>query len=151
MRSFFYKFAMFMQGRYKMDQLNYVLIISAILLSIINAFPRSLIIYIIELLLIALFFFRFLSKNIYKRGAENRRFLLIWGKVRDFFVLQKNRIKEFKTHVYIKCPYCKAQLRVKRLNGKHKVRCPRCGESFEKKIHFGYKADKPKNGSEQRS
>lgn len=144
MRSFLYKFAMFVQGRYKMDQLNYVIIIAAMLLSIINAFPRSLIVYLIELLLLALFIFRFLSKNIYKRGAENRRFLLIWGKVRDFFVLQKNRIKEFKTHVYIKCPYCKAQLRVKRLNGKHKVRCPRCGESFEKNIHFGHKTKAPK-------
>lgn len=139
MRSFLYKFAMFMQGRYKMDQLNLVLLIICLALSFINVFPRSFIIYLLELIFLALFAFRFLSKNIYKRGAENRKFLLIWGKVRDFFVLNKNKIKEFKTHVYIKCPYCKAQLRVKRINGKHKVRCPRCGESFEKKIHFGIK------------
>lgn len=139
MRSFLYKFAMFMQGRYKMDQLNYLLLISSLLLSFINVFPRSLVIYFFELLFLVLFFFRFLSKNIYKRGAENRKFLSIWGKTRDFFILNKNKIKEFKTHVYVKCPYCKAQLRVKRINGKHKVRCPRCGESFEKKIHFGGK------------
>lgn len=122
MRSFLYKFAMFMQGRYKMDQLNYVLLIASLLLSFINVFPRSLIIYFFELLFLVLFFFRFLSKNIYKRGAENRKFLSIWGKTRDFFILNKNKIKEFKTHVYVKCPYCKAQLRVKRINGKHKVR-----------------------------
>lgn len=139
MRSFLYKFAMFMQGRYKMDQLNYVLLIASLLLSFINVFPRSLVIYFFELLFLVLFFFRFLSKNIYKRGAENRKFLSIWGKTRDFFILNKNKIKEFKTHVYVKCPYCKAQLRVKRINGKHKVRCPRCGESFEMKIHFGGK------------
>lgn len=139
MRSFLYKFAMFMQGRYKMDQLNFVLISISLALSIINIFPRSIIIYLFELLFMALFIFRFLSKNIYKRGAENRKFLSLWEKTRDSFILHKNKIKEFKTHVYIKCPYCKAQLRVKRINGKHKVRCPRCGESFEKKIHFGEK------------
>ena len=130
---------MFMQGRYKMDQLNFALISISLALSIINVFPRNIIIYLFELLFLALFAFRFLSKNIYKRGAENRKFLAVWEKTRDFFILHKNKIKEFKTHVYIKCPYCKAQLRVKRINGKHKVRCPRCGESFEKKIHFGVK------------
>ena len=139
MRSFLYKFAMFMQGRYKMDQLNFALISISLALSIINVFPRNIIIYLFELLFLALFAFRFLSKNIYKRGAENRKFLAVWEKTRDFFILHKNKIKEFKTHVYIKCPYYKAQLRVKRINGKHKVRCPRCGESFEKKIHFGVK------------
>lgn len=77
MRSFLYKFAMFMQGRYKMDHLNYVLLIASLLLSFINVFPRSLIIYFFELLFLVLFFFRFLSKNIYKRGAENRKFLSI--------------------------------------------------------------------------
>ena len=127
MRSFLYKFAMFMQGRYKMDQLNFALISISLALSIINVFPRNIIIYLFELLFLALFAFRFLSKNIYKRGAENRKCLAVWEKTRDFFILHKNKIKEFKTHVYIKCPYCKAQLRVKRINGKHKVRCPRCG------------------------
>lgn len=76
------------------------------------------------------------------RGAAARKtaaFLRVWNPVKAFFLLTWNRIREFRTHVYAKCPHCKAVLRLPRRKGEHTVRCPRCQESFPIKVHFGEK------------
>lgn len=133
----------FLQGRYKNDQLNIALLIAGCILMLLNRifliwrfvkpmYITALIFYVLSLLCLIFFAFRFLSKNIYKRSYENRIFLNIWNHLKDFFVLQKRKFTDRKTHRYIKCPYCKAQLRVKKRRGKHKVRCPKCNAEFEK-------------------
>lgn len=78
--------------------------------------------------------FRSLSKNRFKRGEENNAYLSKKKRFCDFFTLQKNRIKERDTHVYKKCPNCKAVLRLPRKKGKHGVVCPRCQKRFDVKI-----------------
>ena len=67
--------------------------------------------------------FRMLSRNIYKRRRENEKFC-------GFFKLMKNKWKDRKTHVYRKCPKCKAVLRLPKAKGKHTVVCPRCKNRF---------------------
>lgn len=126
MKNFLYKIAQFMQGRYGTDQLNNSLLVLWLVLAFINMFARLWVISIIELILVALYFYRALSKNIYKRGYENRKFLPVYNAVTNFFILQYKKIKDFKTHRYVKCSYCKAQLRVPNKKGKHTVRCPKC-------------------------
>ena len=128
--------AEFMQGRYGMDKLNRFILIVTGVLYLINLFVRSSIMTVIILLLIALFIFRALSKNITKRLYENRRFLDIFGGVGEFFKRQYMKLRDIKTHRYIRCPYCKAQLRLKKRTGVQQIHCPRCGEEFKKNILF---------------
>ena len=138
MRNFFQKIAIFMQGRYGTDKLNNSLFVLFFALWIVNIFvfnrTVSYIIDAFELLLIGVIIFRSLSRNITARSAENRKFLPIYNAVTGWFKLTYNKIKDHKDYRYIKCPMCKAQLRVKNRKGNHTVRCPRCGSEFNKKI-----------------
>ena len=136
MRNFLRKAAEFMQGRYGNDKLNNFILIVAAILYLINLFARSSIMIVIILLLAVLAIFRALSKNINKRLYENRRFTDIFGRVGDFFKRQYMKIRDFKTHRYIRCPHCKAQLRLKKRTGVQQIHCPRCGEDFKKNILF---------------
>ena len=82
--------------------------------------------FVISTALVYWMFFRMFSKNIYKRRRENDKFC-------GFFKLRKNKWRDRKTHVYRKCPKCKAVLRLPRAKGKHNVVCPRCQNRFEVK------------------
>ena len=136
MSKFFRKIAEFMQDRYGNDKLNTFLLTVAAILYIINIFARSSIMIVIIMLLIFWVVFRALSKNITKRLYENRRFTDIFGAVADFFKRQYLKIRDFKTHRYVRCPFCKAQLRLKKRTGVQQIHCPRCGEDFKKNILF---------------
>lgn len=135
---FMQKIQQFMYGRNGFDSYSFFLFIVAIVISTANFFVwnywASLILYVLQLLILGYAVFRILSKNIYKRSAENRRYQKIWNAVKSFFVLQKNRIRDIKTHRYRKCKYCKATLRLKRRRGKHTVRCPKCRGEFKVNI-----------------
>ena len=58
----------------------------------------------------------------------------IFDSVKNWFTLTQKKFRDRKDFRYIKCPVCKAQLRVKNKKGNHVVRCPRCGSEFDKKI-----------------
>lgn len=68
--------------------------------------------------------FRMFSKNIAKRRRENEKFT-------GFFKLRRNKWRDRKTHVYKKCPSCKAVLRLPKAKGQHNVVCPRCKNRFQ--------------------
>lgn len=136
MNGFLYKLSQFMQGRYGMDKLNNAIFAVWLILAVVNIFLRKWYISLIMLLLIALYAFRFLSKNITMRSYENRKFMPIYDAVTGFFKLEYKKIKDIKTHRYIKCTHCKAQLRVPKRKGKHTVRCPKCGKTFEANIRY---------------
>ena len=136
MRNFFSRFSQFMQGRYGMDKLNNTILIVAAALYFINFFARNTILILVVLLLLGLMIFRALSKNITKRLYENRRFTDIYRSVAAFFKRQYMKVRDFKTHRYVRCPYCKAQLRLKKRTGTQHIHCPRCGQDFKKNILF---------------
>ena len=136
MKNFFQRAAAFMQDRYGNDKLNNFILIVAAILYLINLFARSSIMIVIILLLAVLAIFRALSKNITKRLYENRRFTDIFGRVGDFFKRQYMKIRDFKTHRYVRCPHCKAQLRLKKRTGVQHIHCPRCNKDFKKNILF---------------
>lgn len=123
-----------MYGRYGSDQLNMAILIAAVLLSLLNSiltmFLRDSQVYgsivapILSLVVYGLLiysFFRMLSRNIYKRQRENRRFTQLWSRMKD----RNNR--------YFRCPNCKQTVRVPRGRGKICIRCPKCGEKFTRK------------------
>lgn len=138
MRNLMQKFAVFMQGRYGNDKLNNSLFVLFFVLWIINVFVfapiPSLIIDFFEFAIIGITIFRSLSRNITKRSAENRAFLPFYNAVTGWFKLTYKKIRDRKEYRYLKCPICKAQLRVRNVKGKHRVRCPKCGSEFDKKI-----------------
>lgn len=137
MNGFKEKLARFMAGRYGTDALYTVILTVCIILAVVNLFVRSWVIWLAMLLLAAWATFRAMSRNIYKRSKENQFILKIKNSVVFFFNTGIKRFKERKTHVYKKCPQCRAQLRLPRKKGKLKVRCPKCGHSFEIKIKGG--------------
>lgn len=138
MRNFFEKFMMFMQGRYGMDSLNGFILVLSFVIWTVNIFVFNrlahYIIMVVQLLLVALFIFRMLSRNVTMRSAENRTFQKVYEPVKNWVQLTYKRIRDRKDYRYLKCPVCKAQLRVKNIKGRHNVRCPKCRSEFEKKI-----------------
>lgn len=155
MNNFFSKLANFMQGRYGNDNLNIALGVVWLIINIINTvfiriFWVNMIIHLILILIFALILFRTLSRNISKRTRENETFLYYYNRTKPFrdkikpfcqkvvawFKLQLRKIEDRKTHRYIKCPYCKAVIRVPFRKGKHTVNCPRCTVDFKTNIRF---------------
>lgn len=135
----------FMYGRYGavagIDSFGFFLFILNLVFSFAGVFFGTVfgskLIYLILSVLSSVCFwfmiFRFFSRNIYGRSKENSKFKEIWRKVKSFLKLQKDRIKDRKTHVYKKCPKCKAVLRLPKKKGKHSVVCPRCSNRFDVK------------------
>lgn len=138
MRGLMQKIAVFMQGRYGNDRFNNFLYIVFFALWVINIFvwnrTASLVIDLLMLTVLVYTLFRTLSRNINKRSIENRTFMQIFDSVKNWFTLTQKKFRDRKDFRYIKCPVCKAQLRVKNKKGNHVVRCPRCGSEFDKKI-----------------
>lgn len=122
----------FFAGRYGTDTLGkttmWVLVGLLVLDLILNFVTDSpwvdLILTILVWGLLIWMYFRMMSRNIAKRRRENEAFC-------GFFKLIRNRFRDRKTHVYRKCKYCKAVLRLPKARGKHTVRCPRCQKLFE--------------------
>ena len=134
------KLARFMWGRNGIDALYYfhfiLFMVMWILQYIVRADLAKALISIASLLLAGLMLFRFFSKNLTKRRKENQQFLNIWKSIKNFFVLQKNKARDFKSFTYKKCPSCKANIRLPRKKGTHNVVCPRCKNRFEVKNLF---------------
>ncbi len=128
----------FMYGRYGGDDLSkfalWVYVAIALVGIFVNVPVLKIVISLLNMLLISWIFFRMFSKNIYKRQAENNVFLGKKRKIIEYFRYRSNKWKFRKTHVYKKCPFCKSKLRLARKNGQHKVKCPKCSNSFSVKI-----------------
>ena len=128
------KFYRFMYGRYGTDTLSKVILgvyfAFVLICTIVSIFVRSiwfsLFYYVVASALVVWMFSRMFSKNIVARKRENDKFC-------GFFRLRRNKFRDRKTHVYRKCPTCKAVLRLPKAKGKHFVVCPRCKNRFEVK------------------
>lgn len=121
----------FMYGRYGNDTLGNFLFILYLILVVLNLFIGSFIIYALSLLTAFFMFFRIFSRNITDRSRENSKFLNLRNSFTGFFKNRHRRFKERKTHVYKKCPNCKATLRLPRKKGKHTCCCPKCSHNFK--------------------
>lgn len=120
-----WKLQMFMRGRNGADQLGRVTIYGSFILYIISMLLRSDILYAISFVGIIYSTFRMLSKNLYARREENRKFLTWWETTR----IKMSQRKDYKI---FKCKGCGRNIRVPRGKGKIEVTCPMCGS---KTIH----------------
>lgn len=135
------KLIRFMYGRNGLDKFGRFLFVIYLILVIcqwiVSIFTPPLVSFImsgIVMLLAFYIFFRAFSRNLVKRQAENYKYVRFSSKIKTFFSLQKSKIRDRKTHVYRKCPRCKAVLRLKKIKGKHRAVCPRCSGSFDVKV-----------------
>lgn len=133
MNKFINKLQRYMQGRYGPDELYKFMLIVCLIIIIVNMFVNSVILRVLELIIFGLALYRFLSKKKSKRSKENRKFLYIKDKIKNFFIYQNKKYKDRNTHMYKKCPNCKQKLRLPLKKGKHTVKCPSCKERFEVK------------------
>jgi len=137
--NFRYRLMQFMSGRYGNDNLNYFLFISAAVISVTNILLRAIflryffLIQILVYVIVGYAFFRLLSRNHEARRREN-----YWFKEKVNFLKRKREIyekqKNDKSHVYRKCPSCKAVLRLPHRIGTHTTVCPRCNKEFKVKV-----------------
>ena len=119
------RFQRFMQGRYGGDKLNMALIWVAFGFHLLQLFaPNSwikLALIGVSYLLVLLATLRFLSRNIYKRYQENRKYLRFLERLKD------------REHKHFDCPRCHQPVRVPRKKGKIAITCPKCKEKFIRK------------------
>ena len=128
------KLARMMYGRYGNDNFNRFILVMACILAVVNVFEPNIVMSLLPTVLIFWCTFRMFSRNIAARRRENSRYLKIIGPIKNKIKLLKNKFKDRKTHVYKKCPKCKAVLRLPKRKGEHTVACPKCGERFNVKI-----------------
>lgn len=121
-----------MYGRYGSDALNQFLMVMALVLLIPWFFTHWLLFSVLILALIVLVYFRMFSRNIYKRAAENQKFLAWFAPIQRKMAGRKMQMQD-KAHRYYKCPSCGRTLRVPRGRGRIEITCPHCKRKFTKK------------------
>ena len=122
----------FMYGRYGADTLGNVLLVTYFIILALHTFIGffwgnvwvDAAVWLVSSALAITVITRIFSRKIVKRRQENEKFC-------GFFRLIRNKIRDRKTHVYRKCPNCRAVLRLPRARGKHNVVCPRCKNRFK--------------------
>ena len=128
-------FRRFMYGRYGSDQLSTCLFFIYVILVVFQfAFRNSvpgMILMALSYVVVFIYFFRFLSRNIYKRQSENQKFL---QPVKNYLKYLKLRIQERNgVKKLFRCPKCHQTIRVPRGKGKIAITCPKCHYEFIKK------------------
>lgn len=132
--NFRWRLMQFMSGRYGADALFFVLFSISASLAFANIFVRSYILQTVVYAIMVLAIIRVMSRNTAARARENRAVLGAVYKVKGAFDLRRQRKADY-THIYKKCPHCRAVLRLPRKKGKHTTVCPRCNKSFTVKVY----------------
>ena len=122
--------ARFMNGRYGADELHKACAAIVLVLIIANWIVRSTVINIIIYILFIIMIFRCLSRNYYMRQRENRIFLNVRDAAARKARLLKSRWRDRKTHIYRKCPSCRAIIKLPKKRGRHICTCPKCRKDF---------------------
>lgn len=120
-----WKLYRFMQGRNGRDEMARVVFYASLVLYLAGAFLRIELLCLVGYLLLIYYFFRVLSKNLYARREENRKFV-------TYMETMRIKFEQRKDYKIFKCKGCGRNIRVPRGKGKIEVTCPMCGR---KTIH----------------
>jgi len=123
-------FRRFMVGRYGNDELNRFFMTVILVLIVINLFVRTGLLFILEVLCLALCYARMFSRNINRRFQENQKFLNFRFQVTEKWKTWKFRFKEGKKYKIFRCPNCGQKIRIPRGHGKISIHCKKCGKDF---------------------
>lgn len=122
----------FMQGRYGVDALNRFLMLLSLILMLFAMLGVPFV-YVLGILTMGYAYFRMLSRNIYKRSAENSVYVKYEYKVKQKLLIFKRDMQQRKTHHIYRCSSCKQKIRIPRGRGKVEIRCPKCNHTFIKR------------------
>ncbi|MDR2932473.1 MAG: hypothetical protein LBV27_05130 [Oscillospiraceae bacterium] len=117
-------------GRNGFDALNMIIIVIGAVFLFLSAVLDTAPLAFVFLVCLLVCLYRALSTDLKTRRWENNLVMGLGGRIEGFFKLRVRMIKERKTHKYLKCPGCKARLRVPRGRGKINIRCVKCGVEF---------------------
>jgi LSD1 subclass zinc finger protein len=123
-----------MAGRNGADLIYRTLVCVCLVLVLLNLLLQSWVVSLLTFLLAGYAIFRCLSRNVWKRREEDRKFRQFFGRISGFFRLKRNQLRDRKTNVYRRCPSCRNMLRLPRRPGEHTVNCPCCHTRFALKI-----------------
>ena len=131
--NFRYKLIQFLSGRYGIDETFFLIIGVSASLAIVNIFVRSIILQLIVYSLSFLAILRSFSRNFEARQKENAGVRRIYNTIRRNTEIHRKRRMDY-SHIYKKCPRCKAILRLPRRKGKHTTVCPKCNNKFKVRV-----------------
>lgn len=123
----------FFQGRYGIDNLYRFLLLVFIIIWILNIFVKSSLLYYLGFFICIFMIFRVFSRNFENRQNENAKYLKIKNKASVKLKLIKKKWNDRNTHIYRKCPNCKAEIRLPKKKGNHTCTCPCCKKDFNVK------------------
>lgn len=132
------RFQRMMYGRYGNDQLGMFCFVVYIVIWILTFFFRGtrvvLVLTPFAYLFVIAYFFRFFSRNIYKRQQENQKFLRVFNRVRNYVKYLKLKFAERDgVKKLYRCPKCHQIIRVPKGRGKIAISCPKCRFEFIRK------------------
>ena len=123
-----------MAGRNGNDALNRFLLAADLILLLLSGLSRgrglSGLLYLLTLLLLGLTYFRMFSRDLYRRRSENERYLREKQKLLAKCRILKERWKQRNDYRFFTCPSCKAVMRVPKGQGKIRIVCHKCGNTF---------------------
>lgn len=125
-----------MYGRYAhYDQLGVFCFVVYIIVWIISVLFRGTrvasLLATLDILFVIVFFFRFFSRNIYKRQQENQKFLAVFNRVKNYGKYIKLKFTERNgVKKLYRCPKCHQIIRVPKGRGKIAITCPKCRFEF---------------------
>ncbi len=130
--------ARFMYGRNGVDKLGIASMWAGIALNVASALlarrspTAGNLLYSLSLVVWGVILFRMFSKNLERRRAENRRWLVFWERVKGQSSGARARHAD-KEHKYFTCKNCKAICRVPVGKGNIIITCPKCGAEIRAK------------------
>lgn len=124
-----------MYGRYGQDQLGTFCFAAYLVIWLVALLFRgtrvSFVLGTLDYLFVIVYFFRFFSRNIYKRQQENQKFLAVYNRVKNYvkYIKLKFTERDGVKKLY-RCPKCHQIIRVPKGRGKIAITCPKCRFEF---------------------
>lgn len=125
-----------MTGRYGVDEfsrfLNILAMVFLVLFMLLNNSLGSFF-WLLTMATLIWSFVRILSRNTYRRRAENNAYLTARYNLTRKLSGLRQRLKQKRYYRFYKCPKCGITTRVPKGKGKIRITCPKCGEIFQRK------------------
>lgn len=123
----------FMQNRYGVDEFGKFLIVMGFVLNLLGNFRYFSVLKFVGTAMMVYCVYRMMSKKIYVRLSENRKYVGCKNRAVNWIRMKKERFAQRDTHRFFKCPSCKQIVRVPKRRGKIEITCPKCITKFTKK------------------
>lgn len=141
MNNLLVKIRSFMAGRNGIDKLTYGLLVIYCIIAAVKVFLRPfyipyIIVTVLQYAFLCYIIYRVMSRNLQKRYRENDRFEHILVAWKPYVEHMKLRFHFIKTHRFRTCKYCGEFLRLKKVRGTRKIKCPRCQNDLKFHIIF---------------